>query len=243
MLGRLTTRGISLVELLIYVSMMGVIALTMAMMLDFQQKQVRFLSQKQDSVDLKQQIMRQFSNPDVCNWQMSGLTFNSATPNSNIPIATLYSGTSNTSPVLAQSGEFLPGSNYKLRVASIALKDLVATGVAEEFQGFLEITFDASTMASPLQPLCISQNVRATSSPPVNPNKTIVSCDSTSVLPTLNVRVFNSPGNPANVFRPTQTGIHKVTIVGAGGGGGDGQNTMGGPGANGIVIIEWAQGT
>lgn len=205
---------------------MGVIAVGMASLVLTQQKQIRALFQKQDVLELRTIIMRQMSNPSNCTWQLKDQLISispsptSANPSSTLirfGANTLFWGQNNLFVPIAVEGQFIPNTNNRVRVLQIAYKNIfpISPG-SNEYNGSIEVSFDPQSTAYNLHPLQISQTVVTTA---VNSSTVkIVGCGtSAAAADGIGAKAFYSPGG---TFTPTVSGIHKVTIVGGGGGAG-----------------------
>ncbi len=235
--------GFGIIETVIALGIMTIVGLGMMTMFDSQQKQIRYMQQKQDLVELRSIMQRQLSMTNVCTWQLRDKTFDAATNPSatvlNLLNNTLYAGPDAASSPIAAAGQFLPGTLNRVLVTGITFKEITATTNTNEYKGIFEVSFGASALGTTLYPVTVQQYFTAT---PVgaSTNRRIVGCE-------VNAATGAGPGgvafNASGNFVAPVSGVYKVTVVGGGGGGGAGVNqpTMangaGGGGAGGTVIF------
>src|SRR3954471_10649959 len=62
--------GMGIIEVLVAVSMLSAVSMGMIILFQSQQAQIRALVQKQDSITLKNMMLQQLANPNVCTWQL-----------------------------------------------------------------------------------------------------------------------------------------------------------------------------
>lgn len=177
----LQNRGISIVEVLVVGGIMAIMMFAMMSVIQTQQVEVRSLQQKTEAVELKALLLKSFSDASVCTWQFQNKVVN-VTPGASVTplsVPALYQGLNAGSPALAIEGDKLPSSSYGLRVERISLGSFTPTGIANEYQGTLEVSFQSGSMARSMKPVQIRQIVKTDpSDPPVA--KKILSCASSS---------------------------------------------------------------
>lgn len=163
--------GQSLVQVLVGIGLVGVLALAFTEFVRYQQKELRAIQQKQELTELKNTLFQIFSaNSSYCSWQLAtnsvtgipneinGTNISTSTtdPTVQIPIPRLYLGTSATSQLVASSevdNNKVFGSQTNLKVESILLKDIFATGVADEYRGLVEVVIDPASLVRSLKPV------------------------------------------------------------------------------------------
>lgn len=177
----LKNNGFSILEVLIAGSIGMIVMLAITSMVSTQQTEVRSLQQKLEVVELKSTLIKSLSNAQVCTWQFQALTIDvtDATPlvpgSTSISLPALRQGSSVASPIIVSQGEKIPLSNYGLKVDKISLGKFVSTGLADEYQGVLEVSFQSSSLARPLRALEMRQVLKTQASDPPNA-KRIISC-------------------------------------------------------------------
>lgn len=168
----------SLVEVLVSLGITVILMSATASMFVTQQRENRALNQKLEMVELKNQIMQAFQSSSTCTWQLQGKTFNttgvtSTTPSTtSIDLVELRYGPNSSSLLLAKTNTLLPGSQSNLKVASIRLNNILATGNPDEYKGLIEIAFTDTSLARPMKPTIVPQIIQATGSP----TATITAC-------------------------------------------------------------------
>ena len=182
--GFVNQRGGSLMEVIVAVGIMGILAAGMASMFDGQQKQIRALLQKQEMIELKNNMLRQLSSAAVCTWQLQDKrinvdgTYSELAPSPtvlNLTGGTLYAGPSSTSAPLAIAGQRLPASLARLEVAAVTFKNIYPTGNPNEYKGVVEVSFNASSLAIASHPIQVQQTVTVNPTDPPD-QKRIVAC-------------------------------------------------------------------
>ncbi len=189
-LQRADEAGASLIEVMIVVAIMSVVSLGLASLVVDMQKPITLLRQRQELVELKTTLLRQFAKSDVCTWQLAGNTIDAsmATTESSpsptvINVAEIRHGLNVTSALIAKAGDRLPGDS-NLIVDTINFTKIYATGNPNEYTGSLIITFVAASMAGVMKPLQIQQIIRTQTGPPAA--LPIESCASAQSLLTSN---------------------------------------------------------
>lgn len=143
----------------------AVVVAVIMQMISEQNKSLKYYMQKSDVIELKNMLVQQLSLSSSCDWQFQTFTespkpaIDVSTPAhlaaQVVPINKIYAGDNTASLVLVDTATTLSG----LKVASIALKNLVATGGTDEYSGDVEISFDAATMTRSIAPLKIKRYV------------------------------------------------------------------------------------
>lgn len=167
----LNQKGTMLVQVLISAGLTTALALTVASLLVQQNKQIKFMEQKSEIIDIKNEILMALSNPQVC-----GCNFNPAKLiplNSNSPIEF------NTSPAELTITEGLRNdcndstiaflkANEKtqsnLKVESIKVSNLTRVGLTSNWNGRLKVKFSGSNIA--LKDLSLPINVETSGAGP-----------------------------------------------------------------------------
>lgn len=151
-------QGFSLTEVLVVMGIMAVLGLAFMQMMNSQQKSSRALSDKMATLDLQNLLLRVYSSPDVCRFDLTNTTlpanpgnpqkFTDTLPTAIAPISlsTLHwTSQGATPPTLVSVGSNLAspmGSN--LKIASIQITGI--TKVApKQYQGQLQVAFSGSS--------------------------------------------------------------------------------------------------
>ncbi|MNK15816.1 hypothetical protein D3C87_339670 [compost metagenome] len=186
------SRGQSLVQVLITIGIMAILASVMATMNYNQAKQNKALTQKLETLDLKNLIQNTFTVTGNCTCQLSAeintanapnLSFNSSAPaeSQSLSLLQLKSGCSPSANVLAKDGELVPGTQTQLRVQRISLDNIKPTGNPNEFLGMISVHFDPNSTAHALAPLRINQKFITTATSP-NTAKVIQTCENENTV-------------------------------------------------------------
>ncbi len=180
----LNERGMGMIEVVIAAGLMGVLVLGMASMYETQQKQIKVLMQKQELVDLKNQMLTNLNNPTVCTWQLKDKAIDVSMPTSEVSPSptiltltnnTIYGGPNSTSAPLASAGQKLPNSIHGLQVLRVAFKGIFATGNPDEYRGVFEVVLDPASTPMPVRPVQVPVTISTAPADPPNAKK-IVSC-------------------------------------------------------------------
>lgn len=161
----------TLLEAVISLGISAILMSATASMFLSQQKENKALQQKLETVDLKNQIMQGFINPNNCTWQLSGKTFNTTGVTATNPSSTVISltelrqGPNTSSFLIAATGQPVPGTQTKLAVHSVTFKEIFATGNPNEYKGIFEISFTPSSMVRVIQSVRYNQIITAIGSP------------------------------------------------------------------------------
>ncbi|MBL7557691.1 MAG: hypothetical protein JNM24_17815, partial [Bdellovibrionaceae bacterium] len=188
-----TSRGASLIEILISIGILGILSVAFMNTLLTQQKQIRHLSQKQEIADLKSYIQSTFTNSDSCSCSLrptdvstpGTLVFNSTIVDGSLSmsIPQIKEGCSVGAANIIKAGELIPGTQTQLRVKDINLVEIKPGGNPLEWYGFIQVSFDPSSTAFSLKPLQIKQRFTIdTVAPSTASNRLVKSCISTDRL-------------------------------------------------------------
>jgi uncharacterized membrane protein YgcG len=160
------SRGNLLVQVLVASVISGIVMAGMISMLQYQNKEMRALTEKMASLDLYRSITETISN--TCSFQMSQLasppTFNPSliTASSNPPAIDLgnklFATASATGPLIAEVGKAASPSSNTLIVKSIQLTGINCAGCANpsaqsSFEATLQINFDEAKMVRAIRPV------------------------------------------------------------------------------------------
>jgi type II secretory pathway component PulJ len=137
-------------QVLIAIPIVAMISMAIATMISQLAKQNRQISQKLDTLELKQQITPFISEDTNCTGMLVGtLVDPAANPAASLSVLK----TSATGAVFVTANAPLPGSYSGVRVSTIELRDFVATGNLREYNMTLRISWDPSTLVMALQPI------------------------------------------------------------------------------------------
>jgi Tfp pilus assembly protein PilV len=153
----------SLVELMIALGMLSILALGFASFVVNQQKSMSALEQKADSIELRNYLMLSLQNASICTCQLNpnlteddsndtNLWFNSNITDGSqtIDLKKLRTGCGVSDPIIALEGKVLSSG---LTMEKIELKNIVPTGVTNEWQGDIVISWLQSSLKYSLKPI------------------------------------------------------------------------------------------
>jgi type II secretory pathway pseudopilin PulG len=157
----------SLVEIMVALGILSILALAFATFVVNQQKNMAALEQKEDSVELRNYLMLSLQNASVCTCQLNpnlteddsndaNLWFNSNMTDGSqtINLKKLRTGCGVSDPNIAFEGQVLPSG---LTMEKIELKNIVPTGVTNEWQGDIVISWLQSSVKYSLKPISLRQ--------------------------------------------------------------------------------------
>lgn len=174
-------------QVLIAIGLVGILSVALASVLADYSRNSRAMTQKMEAMDLKNMLQMSFINADNCTCQFSALV-NTTKASQLIFDSTLAAGKARMNldevrtscgvgaMVLAKNNEILPGSQTNLRVSSIGIEGISPTGNADEYIGYVTVSFDQSTLARSLAPVRFPQKFFAVSTSPATA-KTIETCN------------------------------------------------------------------
>lgn len=157
-------KGLSLVETMIAVGIIGIVAAGIASSISNLQTENRALQEKLALMDLKNASIKLFADVISCKAQITSypttINLSSVTgsdPLENpIPFQRLFAGIGPTSGVIAEVGSSLPGfSGNKMVVKSIEMTNVYYGGFAGNFKGDIVIKIDSDTMVRHLSPVIV----------------------------------------------------------------------------------------
>lgn len=181
--------GQGIVQALIAIALVGIVSAAIASILNDFSKSSRAMAQKLESMDLKNALQMTFINTDNCTCQFSALVntakasqlvFNStpAAGGGRMGLDDIKSSCVGSAMVLARKNALLPGTQTKLKVADIAIEDITATGNADEYLGYITVTFDQTSLVRSLAPIRFPQKFFTVPTSPAVA-KTIETCNPT----------------------------------------------------------------
>lgn len=143
-----TSKGFSLIEMLIVAFMMSIIGLIASSMMANLTRLQRTIAIRSERGDLQNLLTLTLSGDATCTCQMVGKTFNSTA----LPTAIHISFTGNTlratcdplSPVVAAAGQPVPGTTFGLQVTSLEVTDVSLLQSPNIFRGYVQVGFNES---------------------------------------------------------------------------------------------------
>lgn len=153
----LNQNGFSLIEILIASGIIAIVAMAMASMTSSQQKQMRLLEQKSETIDLKNTLAKLLYDPAICTTQLQNLplTPDVALNFVNKDISSINTAVESTpivaGPVAGVSSP-LPNSKTGIKVDGLRLQNfvLIKPGV---YRSIMEISFDKNSTIIALIPI------------------------------------------------------------------------------------------
>lgn len=199
---RISQRGVGLVEVIVGAGIASIVLTAITVYMDTNMKLVRGLSQKLESQDLNVQLKTHFVGTNTaCDWQVAALppVNLSAIPTVNtplttpVPIAKIYEGTSTASAALVETNTDVRGSQFRLRVSQISLRDIYCVNDCADnlVAANLEVAFDSSTLAVSMAPIRIPMRFIMTAAT-VLTAKTFASCAGSVGAPIANTTIYAS---------------------------------------------------
>ena len=160
---KFSQRGFSLVEILVGAALIGVVALVSASILTSQTSSIRYVAQKSEVLDIREQMLMALQSPDTCSCQLnpalttdnsndSNLIWNSAVVDGSalMNVKSLKAGCALNSPVIVQEGQAITPDLSVSRVDFAALRP---TGTPGEWQGKWRVSFTTQKERVPIAPL------------------------------------------------------------------------------------------
>lgn len=184
----LNTRGQSLVQTLVAAGILSIILSAMTAATVNMHKSNKLLSQKLEVLDLKNQLQSTFLNPDTCTCQLNptlnsgnstNLKFDSTIATSSMNLKQLKSACAPSASELVKEDSPLLGTQTGLRVSSVLMTNIQATGNTDEYIGTIEVRLQGETLAGPLAPLRFLQKFYGDPVSPANA-KTVARCRNTN---------------------------------------------------------------
>lgn len=260
----MNSRGFTIVEVMVATAVMSIAALAFITMMNHQQNEMRWLTEKLGSIELQRSVTATM-NDSVCTWLLTDPSQSeTATPPNrdksvinatnlatetiqfqNLPSAASAAGAA--SP-LASVGQPASASVQSLVVQSISLIGFSSLG-PNLFSATLQVVFDSSRLVRSLRPLTFAARIATNPADPVTA-KTITNCFMTTAPTTVacGMTIVNFSSDGAWVA-PSGVSSVLVRAIGAGGGGGGGRAGCGtggagggGGGASGIATLITARG-
>jgi prepilin-type N-terminal cleavage/methylation domain-containing protein len=167
-------QGFSLIEILIAIAIVSVLALALATMTSNGQKEMKALVQKSEILEVKASLLQNLSLYEVCTWQFKDKVINTTNvtstlkSNTTLSFNAIHLGPDASSAILAQAGQDLAGSQSGLKVATITFDEITATGMPDEYMGYLTVHFNSQNLVRPLKPARIQKIVHVIGSDPAS---------------------------------------------------------------------------
>lgn len=157
-------RGFSIIEVLITVSIMSMMAMGIATLVVNATKDQRAIQEKFAMLEVQNSVLSSFSNSATCLQQLTGgapthLNLDAAAiATTSMPLSEIRAGILPTSPLLAKTGQPLPGYvGNQMIVSSMNFQNIEPTGNPNEYNGYIEIMLDPASMIRPMKPIRIRQ--------------------------------------------------------------------------------------
>jgi prepilin-type N-terminal cleavage/methylation domain-containing protein len=190
---RQNIRGMSLIEIIVGLAILGFISSGLLTIVMNQQKHLHHINQKQEVAELKAYLLSTFTNSDSCtcslrptNTALPGPLFFDSTVvdgSQSMTIPKIVEGCAVGAKSLAGAGELVPGTQTQLRVQDIQLIKIQPGGNPLEWFGYLQITFDPTSTPLSLKPLQVKQRFTIdTVAPSVAIKRLVNSCIATDRL-------------------------------------------------------------
>lgn len=231
--------GFSIVEVLISVGIMAIVMLSMSSMMVAQNKSIQQMETKLAILDIERYMITALASSSVCSFALTDpapKVFNSEfVGTATIPLASIHSAADVSSPNIVSVGSPISTSS-SVTVQAISVKDLqVLTTGPDDFRGYLEVSFNNS-QGFQYKPLRFLINIKTNAASPITA-KEIASCNAAESSASGGIQVFERAGY---FVVPEGVTSVKVTVQGAGGGGGVSSGTRGAGGggvATGVVSV------
>ncbi len=160
---KLNPGGFSLVEILVGAALVGVVALVSASIVSSQTSSIRYVAQKSEVQDLKEQMLMALLAPNTCSCQLNPALTSDNSNDTNLQwnslvvdgsalmnVKNMKAGCALTSPVIVQEGQAITPD---LSVARVDFAALVPTGTPGEWQGKWRVSFTNRNERVPIAPL------------------------------------------------------------------------------------------
>lgn len=167
-----SNNGFSLIEIMIAAGLIGIISAAIMSMTTAQQKQMRLLEQKSETIDLKNTLAKLFYDPAICTSQLLNLQL--------IPNATSFNDQAivSISPIVAgpvaSISTALPNSATGIKVDGLHLQNFVLIK-PQFYKSTLKVNFDKNSTIIALNPVTLGLLIR------VNAANQIISCESLDI--------------------------------------------------------------
>lgn len=162
--------GFTIIEILVSISLISMSMAALMAIFSIQTKEMKAMEQKSEILELKNQILLSFYKSDVCSWQMKDKQIDSSTATTTVasptvlPLSQIYQGLDNSSLLLIKAGEKLQFSNTGLIVDKIEFKEFIQTGVPNQLNGVIEVSFKRESLVRSIKPLRILQKIKTITS-------------------------------------------------------------------------------
>ncbi|WP_291516471.1 hypothetical protein [Bdellovibrio sp. ArHS] len=184
-------RGQGIVQLLMAFGLLGFLATVSASVVVNQQREFQFLEQKANSLDLKNQLMLTFQNPDLCtcqlnpdltvdNWNDANLRFNANREDGSesLNLRRIRAGCSPTDGIIVRENQVLSSG---LIIDKVQVTDLRPTSYVDlagnklEWMAKLTVSFKPESSRRALKPISFEFPVQVDTSKP-KVARTVSSC-------------------------------------------------------------------
>lgn len=189
----LNNRGMGLIQIVVAMGLLAIFINVLASTFSQMFRQMKYLDQKNDLMDIRSQILATVQNSDSCRCHINPtysyfdsnvkakLAFNTQLTKDQrkIDIPEMYSGCSPSLPKIVKVGD---STSSGMRVQEVSLSDLEPTGATNEWQGYWTVVMDPASMAGPMKNIRVPQRfiVDTTTSGNTPTHATVDSCMGTS---------------------------------------------------------------
>lgn len=184
--------GFSLVEVLVAIGIMGIAFFAFMSTILSQQKEMKFLEQKSEVLEIKNLIGTVLGNSQICGWQMAaesalhpmnmtGVTTTVPSP-STLSLAKIYSGPDNTSQIIFQTGQRVPRTVNPIIAGTTILRDAKASGTPNEYIGEFVVNIDSSSLIHSVAPMSFPIVFATESGDPIDAKKISRCCIGASCI-------------------------------------------------------------
>jgi len=199
-------KGQSIIQVLIAIGLMSIVTAGFTMMISYQQRESKALTEKLAALDLQRTLSSTLTSGAVCRYILNNptvLTFNAnavspTTPAVLTPSTPLYSSVSPgpvLGPVVATVGDRASVLSNSLFISSISLQitgapsPMPAPGPGATFSGHWRIDFDSTKTVRPIKSLSISTTLAVDTTTPGQSK--VTGCMDTTAPPSTDV-IFSS---------------------------------------------------
>lgn len=237
-------KGSTLIQVMITGGLIAILALTMASLFAQQNKQIKLMEQKSETLDIKNEILMSLSDQVICGCNLNpsklaplgslpAITFNASPANLDLSRGLRKNCDSTTTPFLISDKKMFSG--LEIDTVHVAGLEQISGGLS--WMGHLEISFKNTSMKIKN----LSLPLRAETSVDGSGNYQVETCTLGGSNPNSKIpgrQVFETSGT---FVVPDGITLVRVTVIGGGGGGGHpvscgGADLAGGGGGGGEVI-------
>lgn len=170
--------GFSLVEVLIAIGVMAIFAMGFASYISYMSKELRYTSQKMESMETRSSLGRLLSDLPTCSCQLSlhASPFDTTATNPTLAVAQIQTGCDPSSPVFIRAGEMIANSGTQLAISALQIQEIESMGVSDRYRGRLVAAFDPNSLVRGMRPIDLEIHFSTDPASPATA-KTITTCD------------------------------------------------------------------